>query len=186
MGIDMKRIEYKQTGSALIISLLLLLAITVISVAAMKNTMMDESMARNIQNETIAFQVSDTVVNRTLALIREDETLPDQARDARAQNNPDPTRSFADIALTNPNYDRPADDPYRIDKSVTNSVRIEHSSYGNPRGSCANYDCPFTAHRFNVTASAKVSKTHAAANILQNAQKEPYLRDPDRTFTTEQ
>lgn len=166
----------RQHGTALLASLLLLLVITIISVTAMKDTMMDESMSRNDQNHTIAFQAADAAINRALTLLRKDEVLADEA--LAAIEDPDnvdpPTRQFADIQLDS------------SPKDVQNNVVVAQTLYGNPRGSCANYDCPFNARRFNVTASANVVNTHASATILQNAQKEPYLRDPDRTFTTPQ
>lgn len=164
---------YLQHGTALLASLLLLLVITIISVTAMKDTMMDESMARNDQNHTVAFQAADAAVNRTLTLLRKDEQLSEQARAAKENGTADPSLSFADIKLDTSSP-----------KDVENNVMVAQTLYGNPRGSCANYDCPFTARRFNVTASADVVNTHASATILQNAQKEPYLRDPDRSFTT--
>jgi hypothetical protein len=162
----------RQCGTALLASLLLLLVITIVSVTAMKDTMMDESMARNDQNHTIAFQAADAAVNRTLNLLRKDEVLSEEARVAKESGNADPTRQFADIKLV------------ASPKDVENNVVVAQTLYGNPRGSCANYDCPFNARRFNVTATANVVNTHAKATVLQNAQKEPYLRDPDRTFTT--
>ena len=138
----------------------------------MKDTMMDESMARNDQNHTVAFQAADAAVNRTLTLLRNDEVLAEQAKTAKESGTADPTRSFSDIKLSSSK------------KHVENSVVVAQTLYGNPRGSCANYDCPFNARRFNVTATADVPNTYASATILQNAQKEPYLRNPDRTFTT--
>ena len=163
----------RQVGTALMASLMLLLVITIVSVTAMKDTMLDESMARNDQNHTIAFQAADAAVNRTLTLLRNDDQLSDQASTAMTDtpNNP-PSTQFSDIQL-----------PQSSPKDVENHVSVEQTRYGNPRGSCANYDCPFDARVFTVTASAKVDNTPASASITQNAQKEPYLRDPDRKFT---
>jgi hypothetical protein len=160
-----------QKGTALLFSLLLLLAITIISVTAMKDTMMDEVMARNVQNDTISFQAADGTINETIHIMQINEVLPEAARKAKENNSDDPSKQFDDIHVA----------PQKL---VKHSAVIAHSQYGNPRGSCANYDCPFTAHRFNITASANVEDTNAASDILQSAQKEPYLRDPDRKFTT--
>jgi type II secretory pathway component PulK len=164
-----------QHGTALLASLLLLLVITIISVTAMKDTMMDENMARNDQNHTIAFQAADASINKTLTLLRKDEVLADEAKTALDNGNTNPpTRNFPEINLGS------------SPKDVENNVVVAQTLYGNPRGSCANYDCPFNARRFNLTASAEVVNTNASATLLQNAQKEPYLRNPDRTFTTPQ
>ena len=92
-----RRPNDQQSGTALLASLLLLLVITIISVTAMKDTMMDESMARNDQNHTVAFQAADAAVNRTLTLLRNDEVLAEQAKTAKESGTADPTRSWAPV-----------------------------------------------------------------------------------------
>ena len=160
----------QQAGTALMVSLLILLVMTIISVTALKNTMLDENMARNVENKTVAFQGADSAVTRTLELLREDEEIANAA--LLAADNEDasnPTEIFPDIQLT-------------TTKQVTNNVEIAYDDKMNPRGSCANYDCPFIAHGFNIMATASVNNTHAVSSIQQNAQKEPYLKDTQEKF----
>jgi Tfp pilus assembly protein PilX len=175
---------YNQNGTALLLSLLLLLAITIVSVTAMKDTMMDENMSRNVQNDTIAFQAADAANNKTLTLIRQDEVLPQESRTAKLSNSSAPERTFSDINLTNPNDASDPDAPTVPYKSISNHVSVEHVGNTNPRGSCANYDCPLTAHGFTLRSTATVDNTYASSTIIQNTQKEPYLRNPDRSFTS--
>jgi Tfp pilus assembly protein PilX len=162
-----------EKGSALPVSLMLLLVMTMLSVSALQNTFFEENMARNIEHSTIAFQAADSAVNKTLTLIREDEVLPSQARDARENEGDNPTETFQDLVLDS------------SEKGVTNNVEVAHAGRALPVGSCANYDCPFDAHNFLVTGTGGVQNTHASRTVLQGAQKEPYLKDTNRPFSVD-
>ncbi|WP_026148213.1 PilX N-terminal domain-containing pilus assembly protein [Thioalkalivibrio sp. HL-Eb18] len=50
----------RQTGSALIVALILLLVITILAVAGMQNTVLQERMAGNMHDRNIAFQQAES------------------------------------------------------------------------------------------------------------------------------
>ena len=61
-----KLFDFAQRGVALVFSLLLLLVLTIIGVAAMNSTIMQERMSGNIQTQTQSFEVSSEGVGRAL------------------------------------------------------------------------------------------------------------------------
>ncbi|NOZ54572.1 MAG: hypothetical protein GXP08_15805 [Gammaproteobacteria bacterium] len=56
----------KQQGAALIISLMMLLVLTMVGVSALSNTSLGERMARNFQHFTLAFQASESAIERII------------------------------------------------------------------------------------------------------------------------
>ncbi len=54
--------RFKQQGSVLIISLVLLLVLTILGISGMDNTIMEEKMAGNLYQSNIAFQNAETAL----------------------------------------------------------------------------------------------------------------------------
>ena len=54
----------KQSGSVLIISLIILLVLTLIGVAGMRNTTMEEKMTGHLRDKTLAFQAAEAALKR--------------------------------------------------------------------------------------------------------------------------
>lgn len=71
-----------QRGSALIISLLILLVLTIIGVTALNSTVMEEKMASNFQTGNTAYQAAESAVNQTFANIANSFNLVQLAIDA--------------------------------------------------------------------------------------------------------
>ena len=63
----------KQQGAALVISLLILLALTIIGVTGLSNTGLEERMAYNYQQTTLVFQAAESAIGR-IALISDPES----------------------------------------------------------------------------------------------------------------
>ncbi|MBW6477301.1 MAG: hypothetical protein K0A95_09535 [Chromatiales bacterium] len=59
MNSKMHAMPRKQTGAALIVSLILLMVLTLLGVTAMNNTIMEERMAGNMRDLQIAFQSAE-------------------------------------------------------------------------------------------------------------------------------
>ena len=55
-------LSHKQSGSVLIISLILLVAMTLIGVTAMRTTVLEEKMAGNMRNKEVAFQAAEATL----------------------------------------------------------------------------------------------------------------------------
>ncbi|MGH8658869.1 MAG: pilus assembly PilX family protein [Gammaproteobacteria bacterium] len=74
----------RQAGAVLFVSLIMLLVLSVIGVTAMQSTTLEEKMAGNLRDQTLAFQAAE-------AALREGETcLANQAAEPVAQANPPP------------------------------------------------------------------------------------------------
>jgi type IV pilus assembly protein PilX len=58
----MKPVQHLQKGSALIVSLVLLLVLTVLSISAMRGTTMQERMAGNFRETNAAFQAAEAAL----------------------------------------------------------------------------------------------------------------------------
>lgn len=54
--------SYKQSGSVLIISLIILVAMTLIGITAMRTTVLEEKMAGNMRNKEVAFQAAEATL----------------------------------------------------------------------------------------------------------------------------
>ena len=54
----------RQTGAALIVSLVMLLAMTLLAVTAARTTTLQERMAGNLRNKSIAFEVAETTLRQ--------------------------------------------------------------------------------------------------------------------------
>lgn len=74
--------ETKQRGSALVISLLILLVLTIVGVTALNSTVMEEKMASNFQTGNSAYQAAESAVNQTFANIANSFNLVQAAIDA--------------------------------------------------------------------------------------------------------
>nr|WP_038059550.1 PilX N-terminal domain-containing pilus assembly protein [Thioalkalivibrio sp. ALJT] len=76
----------RQSGSALIIALILLLVITILAVAGMQNTVLQERMAGNMHDRNIAFQNAERG-------LRDAANDPNIANDANAPVSFSPTNA---------------------------------------------------------------------------------------------
>jgi len=72
-----------QHGSALVISLLILLVLTVIGATALNSSIMEEKMASNFQTGNMAYQAAESAVNLTHARVAWNYNLVDQVINAR-------------------------------------------------------------------------------------------------------
>ncbi|MFQ5469238.1 MAG: PilX N-terminal domain-containing pilus assembly protein [Gammaproteobacteria bacterium] len=56
----------RQNGSALVISLLILVVMTILGVTSMSSTSLEENMAANSQNSHVAFQAAESAINAAI------------------------------------------------------------------------------------------------------------------------
>lgn len=94
-----------QQGSALPISLFILLVLTIIGATSLNDTVMEEKMSSNFQNGNIAFQAAESSINRTFNNIDYDLVLAaEMAQEAAnaSEGEEDP--------------DWPTTDPYTMDR----------------------------------------------------------------------
>jgi type IV pilus assembly protein PilX len=159
------QIRQKQTGSALIVSLMILLVMTIIGISTISGTNLEERMSQNFQFSTIAFQAAESAINKVI-----DAGNPGGAG-----------------ASKNPFYDA-ANDPLvaSINTGIGNtSTVVTHNM--DPDGHLANttlntsstvvYDggkiCPgmsmgdMTCHYFEIQTNATIAASSTSTNHVQ-------------------
>ena len=152
-GIVKRCFRHTQTGSVLIISLLILLVMTLISVTAMKTSTVEEKMSGNVRDRNIAFQAAE-------AALRDAEIYAGSIASVTAFNgdqtglyptdaDPDP---FDDSTWANSlagSYSDAADDPKYIIELVAEGEgagdELNIGNYGESSGSSS-------VNTFRITA----------------------------------
>ena len=71
----------RNRGSALVISLIILLLMTLIGITSMNTSIMEERMAGNMHNRNLAFQAAESALRKGEAWIAAQTTLPDVSTD---------------------------------------------------------------------------------------------------------
>jgi len=95
----MRHLKYRayQNGTVLVIGLLLLLVITIVAVASMANTHMQERMAGNARTQALAFEVAAGGVPGSLAFFESNQGSETGCASSSATwNNPEPVQETAD------------------------------------------------------------------------------------------
>ncbi len=108
----------RQQGSALIVALVLLLVITLLAVAGMQNTVLQERMAGNMHDRNIAFQQAEAGL-----------------RNAQAQIP-------GNVGQALPNTVSPRDPVYWADQQLTDRTPQSYQTYVEQLAVPAESDCP--------------------------------------------
>ena len=91
--------QNKQKGIALIISMIMLLMMTLLGVSAMKTSLMEEKMAGNSRDVTLAFQAAETGLRDAEVWLENQTTEPDATSTGANRvwtfNAPDPVTTNA-------------------------------------------------------------------------------------------
>ncbi|NOZ52561.1 MAG: hypothetical protein GXP08_05370 [Gammaproteobacteria bacterium] len=147
-----------QQGSVLTISLFLLLVLTIIGASALNNTIMDEKMAANLQNNVIAFQAAESTKGRTLIDTAQTDDILLQAIQSDNNNDPAPTTT------------------YILQGNIVNNGEVVYRGMSNIFGSTANIGDPNrkVGYRMDITSNGAVINTNASAQTLQGTVKGPY------------
>lgn len=154
----------KQQGSALVISLLILLVLTIIGVTALNSTVMEEQMSSNFQTGNTAYQAAESAVNRAFTMIATDGmgTLVDQAMAAAPANQNPPT--IPAITMTGSSAGA---DPNAANQT-TISATVTYHGPGMAEG-CGGMIC--TAHVVRVAGTGTVNNTNVSRTHFLGVKK---------------
>lgn len=147
------------------ISLFIMVAMTVVGLTALKDTLMDEKMAANIQNNTIAFQTAESAISDTLDKISDNETIinaiADPVTGAPTQwtNSQDYTQSY-----TSAKY--------------TSDATVDYTGDSLAFGSTGNIKTGLVARNLKIVGDGSIENIAAKATTTLAAQKAPYLPLP--------
>ena len=65
--------QNKQTGSALIVSLMIMVVMTVLGISSISSTNLEERMSQNFQHNTMVFQAAESTINNIMKSGDEDD-----------------------------------------------------------------------------------------------------------------
>lgn len=142
----------RQQGAVLLVGLLILLLATLISVAAMNNSNLQERMASNAQNLNQTFQTAQSAIDNKMSNIDYSE-MSQAIATATATNPTWPTSSFS---LGN--------------SSVTTTVTMKYRGEGLSKGNSMTADegaSNIPPQIFELLATSQMSGNNAASNIVQ-------------------
>lgn len=155
---DMIYSKIKQRGSALIVSLLILLVLTIIGVTALNSTVMEEKMTSNFQTGNTAYQAAESAVNQTFANIANSFNLVQLAIDAQDiadANDSDPV--WPTTPQTVLSRSQSGADPNANDQSTLNSTV---SYVGTAH--CNGFSTKFIGYVVNVEGRGTVANVNRA------------------------
>lgn len=144
-----------QRGAALIVSLIVLLVVTLLGLSSMESALMQERMASNSQNENLAFQASESLLEDSL---RDDDIFGGAAvelSDAinRGVGESGPEKSFSGAAS-------PVSANYQVVYMGENPPFVTEGQETSMGG-----DIPL--RRYEITMSTKNAETQAGATHTQ-------------------
>lgn len=158
----------KETGSALIVSLLLLLVLTILGLTGMQSTTMQERMAGNMLDRGMAFQASEAMLREAENWVEGNTNTLENAQtltfsEAESWNgvNPAPTDSFNNIAsnpLSNADFTLAAEPVFHA--SAPSRIRV-------------GIEVPPTFRKVYTVTTHASGGTNQAIVILQS-QYEPF------------
>jgi hypothetical protein len=142
-------IPNRQSGIALFATLIILLVITVLATSSISVTSLEQTMATNIQAESMAFQASESAINAAMT----NDALLLQAIDSAPGSWP-----TSSIDLNDP--------------KVTSVAEVRHMGTGNASGFSIGLESGmFGAFRFEIIGRGTVDAINVQSESTQGAYK---------------
>ena len=135
---SMKQFNHHQRGAVLAVSLIILLVMTVLAASTMGVSKMEEKMAANTQNTTVAFQVSESVIRE---IINDRDVLSAAIVDANNQVSQLSGKTFSGV-----------DNAFYQVEFTGDGVQANTAS------SIVSGEGSFTAYRFDVKGIATIGE----------------------------
>lgn len=137
---DILRLGYREAGAALFVSLVFLFTLTIIGLAGMQNTALQEKMAGNLRDRNLAFQAADSALRVGEAMLANTATRPSvfacsSDSDGLYSNTAPGTASNCPTESGWPSSD-PASHPYPADndnfwKNNTDVIVVNNAQFSN-------------------------------------------------------
>ena len=145
----------RQSGAVLFVSIIMLLLISIIGVAGIRNVVMEKNMSTNNQYEMLVFQGTESAIEGVMA---DDDAFVAAINTAIGASPP--TRSFT---LDHDNYS------FSITSGATISAGTPEVAIGFSLGE-------FVSYPFTITSSSSIASINASDTHVQTASKiAPYL-----------
>ncbi len=139
----------KQQGAVLTVSLIMLFLLSILGLAVMRTSTLEEKMAANSLHEDVAFQAAETI---------SEETISEAANLTAAYNSSNGTEV---VDFQNEHMD-----------GITASATISYSGFGNAYGFSIGVDSGnFKAYRFVSDSVGEISDANTSSRIIQGAYR---------------
>jgi len=155
-----------QSGVALVISLVLLVAMTILGVATLSGTRLNEKITSNAQQKAIAFEVAESAI----ASVWDKEYLSKAvtSNPLDVGNDPAPIESLDSDSGFSSDYDQEKDGEKVVD--IEGTLTVQYCGEVTPVGSDLNADQSSTQFVFmliDVNSVAEVANTATRADHIQ-------------------
>ena len=160
----------KQDGVALAISLILLVALTILGVATLTSTRFQEQITSNAQQKAVSFEAAESAINSVL--VDQDLVVDSIVNNPSGQlNNPEPVFPAGLDALLSASLDQSNDKGKSLD--ITSSVSVQYCGERALQvGSELSGDqskVRIVAIVFEVNGKAEIANTNANSDHVQRA-----------------
>lgn len=151
----------KQTGAALAISLILLVAMTILGVATLNGTRMAEKVSSNAQQKAIVFETSESVINSIYAA----KDLSTRFEEARSLfPDPPPKLQDADNSLINTELDQTNTFGTSVDVTAEGSIQYCGKTPAGGMDLSANLAVPiFEGIAYDIRGNSSIANSNAKA-----------------------
>ena len=170
--VNNRRLTSQERGSALIVSLLILLVMTIVGVTTLNSTMMQEKMAVNSHDMITTFQAAEAGVGHGIV-----DALPVDAKyfmdaldaDNKGDTNAQPTKTYSlDTGVTSATAKLESYPPAKLDPDSKvyvpqNKMHHINSSIG-----------IFVGYSMRIISTGTIASTGAKAVNIQGVIKGPY------------
>lgn len=155
----------KQSGAALVISLILLVAMTILGIAALNTTRITEKVSSNAQQKAIVFETAESVLNSMSAA----DDFQDRLRASRTSNlEPDAVPQTEVTTVLNTALDQ--ENTFGTSVDVTATAEIQFCAEKPKDGTERNADQSqngLTGVQYDVRANSQIASSKAAAEHVQ-------------------
>ena len=162
----------KQNGAALAVSLILLVAMTILGVATLNSTRLSERVSSNAQQKAIVFETSESVINSITASDEYEQML----LDSRTSNlEPDPVVFTDETDLINAQLDQTNTLGTSVDVSAEASIQfcLEKAKFGSDMTADESGN-PNTGAEYDIRAVSNIANSKARADhVLRVSSSTP-------------
>lgn len=159
---------HRQRGIALAISLILLVALTILGVATLSSTRFQEQITSNAQQKAVSFEAAESAINSVLA---DSDLIIDSIKNVPIgqYNDPDPVYPAGYDALLSTSFDQSNDLGVSLD--ITSSVSIQYCgekaiSIGTELSGDKS-KARLVAMTFDINGQAQIANSNASSDHIQ-------------------
>ncbi len=160
-------IPNKQTGSALIVSLMIMVVMTILGISSISSTNLEERMSQNFQHNTMVFQAAESAINNIMKSGDEENT-------DFYNVDSDPLRTAATAGVDDTSTIITLDlDPYDYLTNTTlgASATVVYKDEVDCFVAGVSMDSDLSCHIFEVSSNASIGSTSTTGTHVQGISR---------------